>query len=121
MKRKRSEDRRVVYSTAPPFRERCEHCGESICRCAEQDALPKDAMRPRVQREKVGRGGKQVTVVYELNLSESALEELCGRLKKLCASGGTVKGGTVEIQGDHAERVVEALRKEGFRALRSGG
>jgi translation initiation factor 1 len=61
-----------------------------------------------------------VTVVYDLGLSERELDALCSRLKRLCASGGTVKRGALEIQGDHAQRVLEALAGEGIRARRSG-
>lgn len=112
---------RVVYSTDPNSLPRCPRCGEVDCRCDGMGTPARSDARPRVQREKSGHGGKTVTVIYELDLPESSLKELCTRLKKLCASGGTVKQGTIEIQGDHADRLVEALKKDGYKARRSGG
>jgi len=112
---------RVVYSTDPGSLPRCARCGEVDCRCSEIAAPAGGDAKARVQREKSGHGGKTVTVIYELGLPEESLKELCTRLKKLCASGGTVKQGTIEIQGDHANRLVEALKKEGYKARRAGG
>ena len=118
MSSKRQDERRVVYSTDPSVPkqgERSEEAGGD----RQGTAVPALA-RPRVQREKAGRAGKWVTVVYDLPLPEADLERLCSRIKRLCASGGTVKRGTIEIQGDHAVRVLEALAAEGIKARRSG-
>jgi len=75
----------------------------------------------RVGREVSGRGGKGVSVITGLPLTGEALEELATRLKKTCGAGGAVKDGTIEIQGDHRDRLVEALVKLGYEARRSGG
>jgi translation initiation factor 1 len=75
----------------------------------------------RVAREVSGRGGKGVSVVTGLPLTADALEELATRLKKLCGAGGAVKDGTIEIQGDHRDRLVVELQKLGYDAKRSGG
>ena len=77
--------------------------------------------RVRVGRETAGRSGKGVSVVTGLPLSAAQLEALCTRLKKLCGAGGAVKGGTLEIQGDHRDRLVQELIKLGYEAKRSGG
>lgn len=75
-----------------------------------------------IQREKKGRGGKQVTVMRDFQLSEKALAKLGKQLKKKCGSGGTVKeGGVIEIQGDHRERLAELLQKQGFKTKFVGG
>jgi translation initiation factor 1 len=74
----------------------------------------------RVGREVSGRGGKGVSVVTGLPLRAAALEELATRLKKLCGAGGAVKDGTIEIQGDHRDRLVTQLCKLGYDAKRSG-
>lgn len=112
---------RVVYSTDPGSLPRCTRCGEVDCRCTEITASAGRDAKARVQREKSGHGGKMVTVIYELDLPEESLKALCARLKKLCASGGTVKQRTIEIQGDHVNRLVEALKNEGYQVRRSGG
>jgi translation initiation factor 1 len=75
----------------------------------------------RVGREVAGRGGKGVSVITGLPLAGTELEELATRLKKTCGAGGSVKDGTIEIQGDHRDRLVAELHKLGYEAKRSGG
>ena len=75
----------------------------------------------RVGRETQGRRGKGVTVVTGVPLGGDALAELGARLKRLCGSGGTVRDGVIEIQGDHRDRLVAELAKEGWTVKRSGG
>jgi len=75
----------------------------------------------RVGRETKGRRGKGVTVVTGVPLSGAGLEELGSRLKRLCGSGGTVKDGVIEIQGDHRDLLVEELAKQGWTVKRAGG
>jgi translation initiation factor 1 len=77
--------------------------------------------RVRVTREKKGRGGKTVTVLYGLSRSEEEMEALAKELKKRCGTGGTVKGSTVEVQGDNVETVLAVLEKRGISAVRAGG
>ena len=72
-------------------------------------------------REVKGRAGKGVTTVTGLPLSLADIEALATRLKKRCGSGGTVREGIIEIQGDHREVVVAELVKAGFSAKKSGG
>ena len=79
------------------------------------------AARVRVGREVAGRGGKGVSVISGLPLAGTELEALSTRLKKLCGAGGAVKDGTIEIQGDHRDRLVAELQNLGFEAKRSGG
>lgn len=75
----------------------------------------------RIGREKKGRGGKTVTLVTGLALAPDALRAVAKQLKSDCGSGGTVADGRIEIQGDHVERVLQALRAQGFRVRRTGG
>ena len=75
----------------------------------------------RVGREVSGRGGKGVTVITGLPLTGTALEDLATRLKKVCGAGGAVREGTIEIQGEHRDRLVAELGKLGYDAKRSGG
>ena len=77
--------------------------------------------RVRVSRETKGRKGKGVTVVNGVELPDDQLKKLARELKQACGSGGTIKGGTIEIQGDHRDRVVEELVRRGYAAKRSGG
>jgi translation initiation factor 1 len=75
----------------------------------------------RVGRETKGRAGKGVTVVTGLGLPLAEIEQLAAKLKKQCGSGGTVREGVIEIQGDHRDTVVAALAKHGIIARKSGG
>jgi translation initiation factor 1 len=75
----------------------------------------------RVARSTAGRGGKAVSVITGLPLDEPALEALAKLLKQACGTGGTVKDGTIEIQGEHRDRLVAELVKRGFPAKKAGG
>jgi len=81
---------------------------------------PRDGI-VRVGRETKGRKGKGVTVITGVPLHPDGLEELAARLKKQCGSGGTVRDGVIEIQGDHRDAIVETLAKLGWNVKRSGG
>jgi translation initiation factor 1 len=75
----------------------------------------------RVSRETKGRAGKGVTLVKGLPLAPAELVALGKQLKAACGSGGTVKDGVIEVQGDHVERVMVALVAQGYVVKRSGG
>jgi translation initiation factor 1 len=75
----------------------------------------------RVGRQIQGRKGKGVTVVTGAPLAEPELAALGAELKRRCGSGGTVKAGIIEIQGDHRDVVVAELQKRGWTVRRSGG
>jgi predicted translation initiation factor SUI1 len=81
----------------------------------------KKPMTAKVGRETAGRRGKGVTTVFGLPLDENGLKELAATLKQRCGTGGTVKDGRIEIQGDRRERVVIELEKLGYRVKRVGG
>jgi predicted translation initiation factor SUI1 len=82
---------------------------------------PKKVLTAKVGRETAGRKGKGVTTVFDLALSAADLLELAGKLKQRCGTGGTVKDGRIEIQGDNRDRVIAELEKLGFRTKRAGG
>jgi translation initiation factor 1 len=75
----------------------------------------------RVSRESKGRAGKGVTLVKGLALADAELAALGKQLKTACASGGTVKDGVIEVQGDRVERVMALLQAQGHRVKRAGG
>jgi translation initiation factor 1 len=75
----------------------------------------------RVGRETKGRKGKGVTLVTGLSVPPVELKSLAKRLKQVCGSGGTIKDGTIEIQGDHRDKVVDELTRAGFQTKRVGG
>lgn len=75
----------------------------------------------KVGRETAGRRGKGVTTVFDLALDDSGLRELAAILKQRCGTGGTVKDGRIEIQGDQRERLVAELQKLGYQVKRAGG
>jgi translation initiation factor 1 len=75
----------------------------------------------RVQRESKGRGGKTVTVVYGLPLSADGLSAVAAELKQKCGTGGTVKDGTVIIQGDRVDTIIGMLSSRGYTVKRAGG
>jgi len=75
----------------------------------------------KVGRETAGRRGKGVTTVFDLSLDASAMHELATKLKQRCGTGGTVKDGRIEIQGDQRERIVAELEKLGYKVKRAGG
>ena len=75
----------------------------------------------KVGRETAGRRGKGVTTVFDLPFNEDGVRELAALLKQRCGTGGTVKDGRIEIQGDQRERIVAELEKLGYRVKRVGG
>lgn len=75
----------------------------------------------RICRESKGRGGKSVCVIVGLPLNNVELKVLHKKLKTQLGTGGAVKDGCIEIQGDHREKLLQLLDKEGFKAKLSGG
>jgi translation initiation factor 1 len=91
---------------------------------AERPTDKEPAKKPvtvKVGRETAGRRGKGVTTVFDLPPDESGLKELAATLKQRCGTGGTVKDGRIEIQGDQRERIVAELEKLGYKVKRVGG
>ena len=82
---------------------------------------PRKVLTARVGRETAGRRGKGVTTVFDLPLAEDGLRELAAVLKQRCGTGGTVKGGRIEIQGDHRDRITAELEQLGSKVKRAGG
>ena len=91
----------------------------------EEAPAPREKAKPsatvRVGRETKGRRGKGVTTVSDVPLDEAGLAELAARLKQRCGTGGTVKDGRIEIQGDQRDRLAAELEALGYRVKRVGG
>lgn len=83
--------------------------------------MPSKSGAVRVSLDTQGRAGKGVTVVRGLALDAAALAVLGQQMRAACGSGGTVKDGNIEVQGDHSLRVMAVLKARGFAAKRSGG
>ena len=126
---------RLVYSTRPDAGasvagKACRQCGASPCRCEPPRSLPPGEQDVRVRRERGGRGGKTVTIAAPLVLTRADAASLLSGWKKLCGGGGTLRTGRlpggdacfeIEVQGDHADRLVADLQRAGYRVKRSGG
>jgi translation initiation factor 1 len=97
----------VVYSTNTDF-------GYSENSEDEMVTIPKNQQKLRLNMERAGRGGKTVTLVKGFIGPEDDMMNLCKLLKQKCGVGGSVKGGEIIIQGDHRQRLVEILKKEGY-------
>jgi predicted translation initiation factor SUI1 len=82
---------------------------------------PKKTLTAKVGRETAGRKGKGVTTVFDLSIPDVELPLLAQALKNACGTGGTVKDGRIEIQGDQRDRVTAELEKRGFKVKRAGG
>ena len=84
-------------------------------------SLPPGQQTVYLHRDSKGRGGSAVTLVKNLVLSDEDRKELAKKLKQICASGGTVKGDVIEIQGEHRQKIAEALKKIGYKVKIAGG
>jgi translation initiation factor 1 len=83
--------------------------------------LPPNQQDLRVQASRKGRKGKTVTVISGFQAQPETLTKLLKQLKAQCGTGGTVKDSTLEIQGDHTQKLVELLVQLGYKAKISGG
>jgi len=111
----------------------CPHCGLPIKRCAcrknPRGAGGRDGTSGadagdgivRVRREKKGRKGKTVTTLSGIPLPPDELKDLAKELKQRCGTGGALKDGVIEIQGDHCDVLIEELRRRDFTVKRAGG
>lgn len=114
----------LVYSTETG--KHCPECGEPLtaCRCdelAEQQRLANLDGVVRVRREVAGRKGKGVITITGVPLPEKELKTLAKKLKQRCGTGGSLKEGVIEIQGDQRDLIKTLLEAEGFKVKMTGG
>jgi translation initiation factor 1 len=112
------KNRRLVYSTDPEMNRRCPRCKQLLNECvcpSIETVAPGQSLTVKLRIEKNGRGGKTVTVLYDLPANPQFLKELAGKLKRECGTGGTVKENSVELQGDYRERLRQLLPAMGYK------
>ncbi|MCD6586431.1 MAG: translation initiation factor Sui1 [Desulfobacteraceae bacterium] len=121
MKKKKDSIGGIVYSTE--HGKMCPACSRPVskCICRRKKDIPKADGIVRVGRQTKGRKGKGVTLISGVPLDHEAIKNLGKELKKKCGTGGTVKDGIIEIQGDHRDLLILELEKKGWTVKRSGG
>lgn len=118
---RKAGDSTLVYSTETGGR--CPDCGQQLkkCRCRQkQQPVPNDGV-VRISRQTKGRKGSGVTLVTGVGLAGAELKKLAKELKQKCGTGGTVKDGVIEIQGDHRQTLLDSLKAKGFTVKLAGG
>lgn len=117
---KKREQGGLVYSTEQG--RMCPGCREPAdqCQCGQPEQPAGDGI-VRVSRETKGRKGKGVTLVTGVPLAADELARFAKKLKARCGTGGTVKAGVIEIQGDQRDILVPILQSEGWTVRKSGG
>jgi translation initiation factor 1 len=112
---------RWVYSTQAG--RICPVCEKpvSACVCKKPSPSPQPDAVIRVRREVKGRKGKTVTVAYGFGWPEADLKKLAAELKRKCGSGGSVKDGTIVIQGDHRRTLLAELKNRNLKVKPAGG
>jgi translation initiation factor 1 len=102
----------------------CEKCGKPVSGCvckSSAKSIPDGDGVIRIFRDSKGRNGKSVTLVTGIPLAGEELRNLAASLKKLCGTGGTIKDGQVEIQGNHRETIFDFLKTKGYKVKIAGG
>ena len=117
----KSKRKGLVYSTDKG--RICPKCGDPVnqCSCHQGKNRPPENGVVRVSRQTKNRKGSGVCLVTGLPLNDADLKKLAKQLKIQCGTGGTVKNGIIEIQGDHRQKLVDLLVKLGYKARLAGG
>ena len=118
---KRKSELGVIFSTE--HGRMCPACKAPMpkCTCHSKSPAAHSYGIVRVSRETKGRKGKGVTLVTGVALDNDSLRKLAKELKKKCGSGGTLKQGVIQIQGDHRDVVIKDLIGKGYTVKRAGG
>ena len=118
----RKSDSSLVYSSE--YGRICPKCQKPVgrCLCRKRAVVtPAGDGIVRVGRETKGRKGKGVTLISGVPLPADELKKLAKELKQKCGTGGTLKDGVIEIQGDHRDVLIDLLKAKGWIVKRSGG
>lgn len=121
VRKKQNKDGGKVYSTE--FGKMCPRCNKQAakCICRKQPSVPKNDGVVRLMRETKGRKGKGVTLITGVALENKELKNLAKSLKQKCGSGGSLKNGVIEIQGEHRDVLEKELVRLGYKVKRAGG
>jgi translation initiation factor 1 len=121
MSKRTNSNSRAVYSTE--HGRLCPQCQRPVadCVCGKAPGTSAGDGIVRIQRETKGRGGKAVSVVTGVPLAGAELKTLAKTLKQKCGVGGAIKGGNIEIQGDHRDTLKKELEALGYRVKLAGG
>jgi translation initiation factor 1 len=119
----KNEGAGLVYSTE--FGKMCPGCNKPIAKCVcqkkQSQSIPKNDGIVRLMRETKGRKGKGVILITGVPLNNDGLKKLAKSLKQKCGSGGSLKNGIIEIQGDHRDVLEKELSRLGYKVKRTGG
>jgi translation initiation factor 1 len=125
-----AEYSRLVYSSDGGRQDTCRTCGRKLAKCVcgaparpsqstvRTPSVPNDGV-VRVWRDRGGRKGKTVTLVTGVPVGRQ--DEMLSALKRVAAAGGALRDGSIEIQGDHREKLAARLTDLGFRVKLAGG
>lgn len=115
LKTTNNDDYELVYSDDPK-KSKCKKCNKYECVCkAEPVVTDISKIKLKIQKETSGRAGKIVTEVKGLPENIQYLNDVLKKLKKLCGSGGTIKGPVLEIQGDHVDMLKKYFSEIGYK------
>ncbi len=117
----KNSNSRLVYSDE--IGRTCPKCKRAIakCRCQQQKSAPVGDGVVRIERQTKGRKGKGVTLITGVPLTGDDLKALAKTLKQKCGTGGTVKNGVIEIQGDQRDLLLPLLQDKGWKVKKAGG
>jgi translation initiation factor 1 len=121
MKTKPDKNSASVYST--DHGRLCPGCSKPVkqCTCRRKDPAARGDNIVRVARQTKGRKGSGVTLITGVPLDDGGLRQLARELKQKCGTGGTVKAGIIEIQGDHRDVLLAELKQRGYTVKLAGG
>ncbi len=114
MSKKNKNIQGIVYSTASDFSYDYEQA-------AEAETLPPQQQNLKVLIDRKNRGGKEATLVTGFIGTDANLQALGKLLKSKCGVGGSAKDGEIIVQGNHADKVLQLLQQQGYKAKRAGG
>lgn len=113
VKIKNDDEPNIVWSSDPNYK-------KIEKKTLQVEIEPKD-MTLSIRPEKKGRGGKTVSVIYDFPPNHDYFKKLVKKLKRVCGSGGTFKGDSIEVQGDHRDAIKAHLEELGFKVKFTGG